>query len=655
MFNDNRIKVSLVIPCHNAKTKILKCLHSLEEIDFPEEHYEILFIDDCSTDNTTTIINEFLKKHSNCTLLKTEVNSGSPSKPRNIGIKKAKGEYIYFIDCDDEVLPQALKTLYALASKKDADIIRSNLLVETNGKQQIRNEISNFSKNSKKPKKIKKIIKNQSTTADSFIRTELLHTNNITWNEAIRMGEDTLFLIDVLLASNTIIYNNKPVYIYHKTVNLQEASSTQTYGERELENHLIVWQEAEKNLAEIGFSYFAIRGEIALKNLFQSIIKFYRGDINQALFHELSQFINQHSQIINKFNLSTRFEKAMYFLSTDKYESFFQTLKPHLLIAGHDLKFIESILEPLKDRYDIRIDKWSGHDTHNVSNSENSLDWADIIFCEWLLGNAVWYSRNKLPHQKLIVRMHRSELTSDYGHKVTDKNVNLYCTVGLYTMEKMIETFGYNRGKIRLVPNYINVNKYQTSNNHERVYNLGIVGILPARKGYLEAIKLLKHLKEKDSRYNLNVFGKMPKELPWVINNKKEKQYFHTCDQFIKDNNLEKDVRIHGWVDTTKALRDIGFVLSVSSNNELPESFHIAPAEGFASGNQGVFLYWNGVEYLYPDQYIFEDLDKMANYITANSNIDNFNASKSLGSHFIQKNYNLTNFIGSFHSMINEC
>lgn len=649
----NTIKISIIIPCYNAEGKIHKCIQSLNKIEFPENEHEVIFIDDASSDRTREIVTSEIKNHPNWFLEPLNKNSGSPSEPRNKGISLAKGNYLFFLDSDDEILEYSLRKLYDLAQKENACIVRGSLTVDDNGDRIIRNQIKNFKKSATKSTKIKQIIKYQSTTPPALIKTKVIIDNKISWDKTIRMGEDTLFLIDVLLASKNISYFDKPIYIYNKTVE-GEASSTQVYGQRELKNHLFVWEKAEERLSQAGFSYFDSRGKIALQTTFKAIMSFYQNDIDEDLFNQFSSFVNTHSKTVNKIKIGRRFTLALQHLQNNNYLAFFEELKPHLLIAGADLKFIIALIPDLKKQYDVKIDEWTGHNTHNESQSKSLLKWADIIFCEWLLGNAVWYSQRKKKHQKLIVRLHRFELTREFGHQINDENVDWYCTVGVYILEKMLETFKFSRGKVRLVSNFIETGKYLTSTEKNKVFNIGIVGILPSRKGYLTALTLLYELQKKDTRYNLNVFGRMPEELSWVIKDKKEKEYFKNCNEYISEHNLNNKVHIKGWVDTKTVLKDIGFVLSVSSNKELVESFHIAPAEAFMSGNQGIFLYWDGVEYLYPDKYIFQTLADMTDYITHNSNLAEFNQNAKVGHSFVQENYNTVNFINSFNSMVKE-
>ena len=646
---DQDVKVSIIIPCYNAENKLDRCVESLKNIDFPEHNFEVIFIDDGSIDNSVFILENETNLYSHWHIIKLNKNSGSPSKPRNIGLKSAKGTYIFFLDIDDEIISSAIKEQYALASSKNASIIRGSLIMDDGDKTLIMNSISDFSNVSSKSEKILSFIKNQSTTVPSFIKKSILINNKIVWNETIKMGEDTIFFIDVLKASSNIIYMDKPLFIYHKS-HTGEASSTQIYGSRELSNHLYVWNYAEKNLEKFNFSFFEKRGQVALQTVLQAIKNYYQGDIDKELFEKFSDFINKNWNTIKDFKYSTELKNMLQLIKDNDYYDFFDFIKPKLLIAGHDLKFISNMIPEFKATYQVKIDQWSGHETHDEAKSNELLIWADVIFCEWLFGNAVWYSLHKLNHQKLIIRLHRVELTRNYGHQINPLNVDFFCTVGVYTFEKMINTFNIDRNKARLIPNFIDTKNYKTSKHSDKVYNLGIVGILPARKGYLNALQILNQLKTKDQRYNLSIFGKMPHELSWVAKDKDEMDYFNQCEQYIKENNLESYINVKGWVDTQIALKDIGFILSVSNTDTLPESFHIAPGEGFASGNQAVFLHWDGVEYLYPKNYIFNSLNKIVSYIYDNIAIQKFNDNRKCGINFVQKNYTtnkLLNFLKS--------
>lgn len=117
-------KLSVIIPLYNAERFIRQCLISVLSSKFQD--YEVLVVDDCSTDNSVAEVLK-LAPHfdGRLKLLQTETNSGSPGLPRNIGIRHATGEYVTFIDNDDMILPTALGNFVTFADMYKADIVYS--------------------------------------------------------------------------------------------------------------------------------------------------------------------------------------------------------------------------------------------------------------------------------------------------------------------------------------------------------------------------------------------------------------------------------------------------------------------------------------------------------------------------------------------------
>jgi teichuronic acid biosynthesis glycosyltransferase TuaG len=95
----NNSLVTIIIPLYNAEKYIEKTIQSV--IIQTYRNWELLVVDDCSTDRSTSLVNSFEKKDSRIKLIKSKTNFGGPAYPRNIGIDNAKGEYIAFLDADD--------------------------------------------------------------------------------------------------------------------------------------------------------------------------------------------------------------------------------------------------------------------------------------------------------------------------------------------------------------------------------------------------------------------------------------------------------------------------------------------------------------------------------------------------------------------------
>lgn len=111
--------ISVVIPMYNAEKFIGECLESILAQSFKD--FEIIIVDDCSTDNSCAIVEKF--SDDRIKLIRNKINSGCPGIPRNIAMKNARGEYISFVDADDAIINTALEEFYTVAKKFDADVV----------------------------------------------------------------------------------------------------------------------------------------------------------------------------------------------------------------------------------------------------------------------------------------------------------------------------------------------------------------------------------------------------------------------------------------------------------------------------------------------------------------------------------------------------
>jgi len=102
----NNDLVSIITPSYNSEKFISKTIESVLSQTY--QKWEMIIVDDCSSDNSNEIIKEYIKKDERIRLIKLEKNSG-PAVARNRAIKEAKGRYIAFLDSDDLWLPDKLK------------------------------------------------------------------------------------------------------------------------------------------------------------------------------------------------------------------------------------------------------------------------------------------------------------------------------------------------------------------------------------------------------------------------------------------------------------------------------------------------------------------------------------------------------------------
>ena len=117
-------KVSIITPCYNGAKYINKCIDSVLSQTFSD--WEMLIIDDCSTDNSVEIIHRYACEDSRIKYYRTDSPSGSPSQPRNIGIDNATSRYIAFLDCDDIWCPRKLEEQLSIFEERKCPLVFSN-------------------------------------------------------------------------------------------------------------------------------------------------------------------------------------------------------------------------------------------------------------------------------------------------------------------------------------------------------------------------------------------------------------------------------------------------------------------------------------------------------------------------------------------------
>ncbi|MFF0109629.1 glycosyltransferase [Streptomyces hirsutus] len=116
------LKVSVVVPVHNAGSYIDKCAQSLLGQSIGRDAYEVVYVDDGSTDDSAERLDRLAALHPHVRVHRQE-NSGWPGKPRNVGVRLSRGEYVQFVDQDDELGHEALERLYHLGRRNGSDIV----------------------------------------------------------------------------------------------------------------------------------------------------------------------------------------------------------------------------------------------------------------------------------------------------------------------------------------------------------------------------------------------------------------------------------------------------------------------------------------------------------------------------------------------------
>lgn len=286
----------------------------------------------------------------------------------------------------------------------------------------------------------------------------------------------------------------------------------------------------------------------------------------------------------------------------------------NILVVGHDLKFAGSIMAEISERgHNLKVDKWDGHAQHNVEESQELLEDADTVFCEWSLGNLAWYSKHLKPGQKLVTRFHSQELFTDYPRAVNFTKVDKVIFVSDLIRGMAIQKFGIPADKTMVIPNSVDTEKLDLPKFEASKYVLGFVGMVPQMKRFDLVLDLLEKLRAVDSRYTLRVKGKRPEDYPWMAAREDEMAFYEA--QYAR---IEESALLRGAVtfdpqgdDMAEWYQGIGIAVSTSDF----ESFHFTLADGAASRALPVGLAWPGAEWLYPSEWLHADTGSAAQYV----------------------------------------
>ena len=214
-------KISVIVPMYNAERFLRFCVTSILEQTF--KNFELILIDDCSTDRTLEIAKNFGDKR--IKILQTEKNLGYPGAVRNIGIDAAIGEYIYFMDHDDVILPNAFEILAEVADKSRADVITTmSWYISSDFSDE--DDMTLHKIDLRPPKPVSKDLKTrlwreiveQGVHFAPWLyvyRRKFLVDNKIKF--PVEVAEDVFFTIDVIFATSKIFKITFPYYVWRKS------------------------------------------------------------------------------------------------------------------------------------------------------------------------------------------------------------------------------------------------------------------------------------------------------------------------------------------------------------------------------------------------------------------------------------------------------
>ena len=284
-----------------------------------------------------------------------------------------------------------------------------------------------------------------------------------------------------------------------------------------------------------------------------------------------------------------------------------------VLLVGHDLKFTTPLVEHLEGlpNVELRVEQWDGVADHDEAISRENLIWADCIWAEWCLQNAVWFGRHRLPQQRLVSRFHLFERDTPYPGRLAEDDVDHVAFVGAHILREMTPKMQVPPERLSVIPNAVPTSHMRRPKLHGARFNLGILGVSPWRKRLDLAVETVRLVREQDERFTLFVKGHLPIDYWWIWAKERE-SYLELMDRVNNDPLLRESVVFDGFgSDVAQWFRKVGFILSPSDF----ESFHLAVAEGIASGSVPLIWPWEGADELYPDETLVASPEEAASAI----------------------------------------
>ena len=245
------MKLSIIVPVYNmaGDDKLQFCMDSL--INQTLKDYEIIAVDDASTDNSLDILNEYKSKYPNLVrVIEGKVNKHQGGA-RNAGMKEAKGEWIGFLDSDDWVSPDYYETLIKKGEETGADVVgcKYNLVkehtyeigevVECNSPDQCGVMDKERRKN---------LLRNAGSMVIKVYRASLIRENNLSFPEGI-FYEDNCASPVWCMYYKHFEYVDRPMYYYYQ----HDVSTVHTITEQRCRDRLVAGETMLKEMKERGF------------------------------------------------------------------------------------------------------------------------------------------------------------------------------------------------------------------------------------------------------------------------------------------------------------------------------------------------------------------------------------------------------------------
>lgn len=243
----NKPKISIISSVFNKDKYLNHLIKSIQNQNI--EEFELIFIDDCSTDQSVNIINQFSKIDSRIKLIKNKINKGTLYSRSN-GALHSKGEYLIFVDSDDLVLKEGLLNSYNYIKKNNLSIVQFNTIFKRNEtlslcirafkykniiRQPILSYVFYYNEYTRKGDEQNTALWDKVINRHTVLKS-INFIGNYYINENIKKENDVILLFSIFQCADSYQYINETGYFYDRTHN---DSITYTWTEKNMANQIL--------------------------------------------------------------------------------------------------------------------------------------------------------------------------------------------------------------------------------------------------------------------------------------------------------------------------------------------------------------------------------------------------------------------------------
>lgn len=315
---EGTLDVSVIVAVYNGMPYLTESLDSVFGQDLDARRYEVIVVDDGSTDGSIDVERRFAAEHPNCVLVELP-HSGSPAAPRNAGIERARGRYLFFFDADDILASYALSDMLAAAEANDVDIVVPKQKALGGRSVPIQAFRATLPKTDIYEADVYRIL-----GPVKLFRTTFVRDNGITFPEGVRRKSDVPFGVQTYLRARGISVLADRDYL---EVRLRDDGGNLTVRRTALSDHLpvvrFVFGEVAEQVAE-GPKRNQLMTRHFRTELAKAVLEGFPGEPDEAFrracFDEFADIARRYCNEDVLYGLPVRERIVAYLLLEGRYE-----------------------------------------------------------------------------------------------------------------------------------------------------------------------------------------------------------------------------------------------------------------------------------------------------------------------------------------------